>query len=124
MMEVHKFQQFQSLDSVQALTDQLNEVKLQNEEQSKLLSRKVDEAQKATKDRTNDADGLYIKFLEAQQEVKEKDKILEKVEVEYNQMRDAQEAYRDQIDLLQNEIDDLKSGAKPTDKPESKDEES
>lgn len=123
MTEAHKFQQFQSLDSVQVLTEQLNEAKLQNEEQSKLLARKVEEAQKATKDRTNDADGLYIKFLEAQQEVKEKDKILEKVEVEYNQMRDAQEAYRDQIDLLQNEIDDMKSGAKPA-KPESKDEES
>ena len=123
MMEAHKFQQLQSLDSVQVLTEQLNEAKLQNEEQSKLLARKVEEAQKAAKDRTNDADGLYIKYLEAQQELKEKDKILEKVEIEYNQMRDAQEAYRDQIDLLQNEIDDMKSGAKPA-KPESKDEES
>lgn len=53
---------------------------------------------------------MYIQLLEAQSEVKKKDMIIDQTETEFTQLREAQEAYRDQIDFLQNELDELKSG--------------
>ena len=60
------------------------------------------------KEKASDADGLYRQLLEAQSELKKKDAILDQTEKEFNRVKDAEEEYRDQIDLLQNELSELR----------------
>ena len=64
------------------------------------LKQQLDQAKLNSKSRTDDSDNLYIQLLEAQNELKQNKFVLDKTEEEFKNMREAQEAYRDQIDFL------------------------
>ena len=64
------------------------------------LKQQLDQAKLNSKSRTDDSDNLYIQLLEAQNELKQNQFVLDKTEEEFKNMREAQEAYRDQIDFL------------------------
>ena len=64
------------------------------------MKQQLDQAKLNSKSRTDDSDNLYIQLLEAQNELKQNQFVLDKTEEEFKNMREAQEAYRDQIDFL------------------------
>ena len=48
-----------------------------------------------SKESVESADGLYIKLVETQQELKQKNEVLDELEKEFNRMQENEEAYRD-----------------------------
>ena len=64
----------------QNFTKFYEELKQSYESQASGIAQKLDEAKKASKARTNDADDLYIKLLEASSELKQKDSIIDGTE--------------------------------------------
>lgn len=86
---------FETYDAVKTLTEQLNELKNEKEAREKEMTRQISHERKASKDKAIDAENLYQKLRAMEDECKKKDRIIDETEIEFNQMRDAQEAYRD-----------------------------
>ena len=98
---------FRRLDSVLHQTyDNLREAKEKHYQLQRERDRELLESAKNTDEKK--ADDLYLQLLEVRAQMQTKDELMEKFEIEYNQMKDNQESYRDQIDMLNNEIEDLK----------------
>ena len=102
---------FRRLDSVLHQTyDNLREAKEKHYQLQRERDRELLERAKNTDEKK--ADDLYLQLLEVRAQMQTKDELMEKFEIEYNQMKDNQESYRDQIDMLNNEIEDLKEDLK------------
>ena len=101
--------QIAQVSQEQVASDYVSSLLMQSMSISMTRSREaLADLSKSNKTRSQDADGLYMQLLEAQTLLKQKDAILDKTEQEFNRIKDTEEDYRDKIDLLQNELSDLR----------------